>query len=76
VGFFEPPPRPPEPPYHEQPEWLGPLDGRSTLWLWPLAPEGAVEFVCEWPALGIELSRIEVAASLLRDAAARSRTLW
>jgi hypothetical protein len=54
----------------------GPSRWTQHLWLWPLAPEGAVEFVCEWPALGIELSRVAVAASLLRDAAARTRTLW
>jgi hypothetical protein len=26
------------------------------LWLWPLPPEGRLDFVCEWPALGIELT--------------------
>jgi hypothetical protein len=46
------------------------------LWLWPLPPEGPLSFVCEWPALGITLARAQVQSSLIREAAARSQTLW
>jgi hypothetical protein len=46
------------------------------LWLWPLPPEGRLEFVCEWPALGIELTRAELDARQIREAATRSQTLW
>jgi hypothetical protein len=48
----------------------------ESLWLWPLPPEGRLSFVCEWPALGIALTRADVDAAPIRDAAARSRTLW
>jgi hypothetical protein len=48
----------------------------QSLWLWPLPPKGPLSFVCEWPALGIALSRAEIDAALLHEAAARSRTVW
>jgi hypothetical protein len=46
------------------------------LWLWPLPPEGRLEFVCEWPAVGIELTRTELDSSQIREAAKHSQTLW
>ncbi len=46
------------------------------LWLWPLPPEGRLEFVCEWPALGIELTRAELDSRQIREAARRIQTLW
>jgi hypothetical protein len=46
------------------------------FWVWPLPPPGPVGFVCEWPAAGIPLSRQEVEAQLLLDAAARARRLF
>jgi hypothetical protein len=46
------------------------------LWLWPLPPEGRLEFVCEWPALGIELTRAELDSRQIREAAKRSQRLW
>jgi hypothetical protein len=48
----------------------------QSFWLWPLPPEGPFSFVCEWPALDIGLTRVEVDSALFREAAARSRTLW
>ena len=39
-------------------------------------PAGPVEFVCEWPALGIPESRAGLDGQLLLDAAARSIRLW
>jgi hypothetical protein len=48
----------------------------QSLWLWPLPPEGPFSFVCEWPALDIGLTRVEVDSALFREAAARSRALW
>lgn len=48
----------------------------QSFWLWPLPPEGPLTFVCEWPALDIGLSRVEIDSALIREAAARSRTLW
>jgi hypothetical protein len=46
------------------------------LWLWPLPPPGDLAFVCEWPALGIELTHLQLDSSELREAATRCRPLW
>lgn len=46
------------------------------MWLWPLPPPGALVLVCEWPKHAIELTRVEVDAQPLLDAAARSEQLW
>ncbi len=45
-------------------------------WVWPLPPPGPLAFVCEWPALGIALSRVDVDAELVLEAAARAEPLW
>jgi hypothetical protein len=45
-------------------------------WSWPLPPEGPLAFVCEWPAKGIPLTRAEVDARLVLDAAGRAEVLW
>jgi hypothetical protein len=37
---------------------------------------GPLIFVCQWPALRIEESRVEFDAGQILDAAARSRQLW
>jgi hypothetical protein len=47
-----------------------------SFWLWPLPPTGPLAFVVEWPSEGILETRVEIDASLLRDAAARSEELW
>jgi hypothetical protein len=49
---------------------------RQDFWVWPLPPPGPVGFVCEWPAAGIALSRHQVDAQILLDAAARARRLF
>jgi hypothetical protein len=54
----------------------GHLSWSQGLWLWPLPTESPLSFVCEWPALDIELSRAEIDVSLIRGAAERTRTLW
>ena len=46
------------------------------LWLWPLPPTGRLEFVCEWPALGIELTRTELDSDALQTAATRCKELF
>jgi hypothetical protein len=48
----------------------------QSFWLWPLPPEGPFSFVCEWPALDIGLTRVEVDSALFHEAAAPSRALW
>jgi hypothetical protein len=45
-------------------------------WVWPLPPLGPVAFVCEWPGRGIPLSRVEIEAELIHNAAARAEILW
>jgi len=45
-------------------------------WAWPLPPKGPLEFVCEWPALGIPQTRAELDAALILEAADRSIRLW
>ena len=54
----------------------GPGSYETTFWLWPVPPPGAVTLAAEWPALGIELTRHEIDAGLIIDAAARSEVLW
>jgi hypothetical protein len=46
------------------------------LWLWPLPEEGPLSFVCEWPGLGIALTRTGIDLEPIRGAAGRSRLLW
>jgi hypothetical protein len=45
-------------------------------WVMPLPPAGRLEFVCEWPAAGIALTRVEIDAGAILDAAARAVILW
>jgi hypothetical protein len=47
-----------------------------SFWLWPLPPPGALVFAVEWPSEGIPETRVEIDASPVRDAAARSEELW
>jgi hypothetical protein len=46
------------------------------IWVWPLPPPGQLAFVCEWPAAGVELTRVDVDAQLLIEAAARSTRIF
>jgi hypothetical protein len=54
--------------------------GRTSLhqsyWLWPLPPPGRLRFFAEWPALGVELSSVELDPGPILDAAERSQRLW
>jgi hypothetical protein len=59
--------------------FLGGASPRSSLsrwWAWPLPPAGPLEFVCEWPTLGIPESRAGLDAQLILDAAGQSTRLW
>lgn len=46
------------------------------LWLWPLPPEGPIEFVLQWPALGVEEQRIVLDGSVMRALTARVQRFW
>jgi hypothetical protein len=48
----------------------------QSCWVWPLPPPGALAFVCEWPVADINLSRVEIDASLILAAASRAQVLW
>jgi hypothetical protein len=48
----------------------------QSLWIWPLPPPGLMALVCEWPAAGIPLTRYELDAQLILDAAARATVVF
>jgi hypothetical protein len=45
-------------------------------WVWPMPPPGELAVVCEWPSQGITLTRHELNAHALLDAASRVEPLW
>lgn len=45
-------------------------------WLWPLPPRGTLTVVVEWPAAGVELTRVELDAAPMLDAAESVDALW
>lgn len=49
---------------------------RQSMWLWPLPGQGTLTLACEWPAVGIPLTRHAVDARPLFDAARRAQTLF
>ena len=53
----------------------GPV-AEQTYWAWPLPPPGNLAFVCEWPRYDIPLTRKEIDAGLIREAADRATELW
>lgn len=68
----------PQPP-PASPIMIGASGGRGGLgrWklsprVWPLPPPGRLEFVCEWPQAKVPLTRFELDAAPLLDAASRS----
>ena len=49
---------------------------KQSIWIWPLPPPGRLTFVCQWPAAGIELTRHEIEAQLLLDAAKHAQVIF
>jgi hypothetical protein len=45
-------------------------------WLWPIPPPGQLEFVCEWSAAGIALTRSALDSAAIIDAASRAQTVF
>jgi hypothetical protein len=45
-------------------------------WVWPLPPPGPLVFACEWPAAGIPLTRHEIEAQAILDAARRAQVIF
>lgn len=52
--------------------------GRYTLsyWVWPLPPEGDVEFAVRWEGYGIEFAKAEMEGKSIRWAASNAFKLW
>jgi hypothetical protein len=48
----------------------------NEMWVWPLPPPGALAFVCDWRAERIPLTRREIDAQAILDAAAQVEELW
>ncbi len=46
------------------------------LWLWPLPPEGPIEFVLQWPALEIGETRVVLDGSAMRELSGRVARFW
>jgi hypothetical protein len=46
------------------------------LWLWPTPPAGTLELVMQWPAQGIEETRVQLDATRLRELASGARPFW
>lgn len=51
-------------------------DWDQTFWIWPLPPPGPFTFVCEWPAVGIALTRHEIDAALILDAVPHAQVVF
>lgn len=73
-GYDQDPP--PGPVMHQRGGGGGGGSWRQTYWIWPLPPPGQLSFVCEWPVAGLALSRAEIDAQTVRDAADRAQVLF
>jgi hypothetical protein len=49
---------------------------QTRWWAWPLPPAGPLEFIGQWPAMGISDTRVSIDADLILDAARRSVQIW
>jgi hypothetical protein len=71
---------PPEPPYmgRGHPQHMHARRPRRDLgyWVWPLPPDADISVVCEWPAVGIPVTRYELDGALVRAAGERFEKLW
>jgi hypothetical protein len=78
TGGFHPDPQPPARPVMHAGGGGG-GGGRSwrrTQWVWPLPPPGALTLVCEWPSMDIPVTRGELDAQPILDAAARAQVIF
>lgn len=73
--------------YHDQEPPPGPVmhsgggggdggDWHQAQWVWPLPAPGPLSVVCEWPAAGIPLTRSEIDAQTILNAASRAQALF
>jgi hypothetical protein len=76
AGFHHGPEPPSGPIMHARGGGGGGGSWRETLWVWPLPPPGPLVLVCEWPALAIPLTRCEIDAQPILDAATRAQVIF
>jgi hypothetical protein len=75
-GFHHGDDPPPGPVMHGGGGGGGGGEWRQSEWVWPLPPPGRLAFVCEWPAAGIALTRSEIDAQIVLDAAGRAQVIF
>jgi hypothetical protein len=75
--------RPPYPPSATRPQLVFVVGGGGGgavwdlhAWSWPLPPPEPFDLVCEWPGVGIPLTRHALDGAAIRAAAALSAPLW
>jgi hypothetical protein len=49
---------------------------RQEMWVWPLPPPGPLACVCEWPEVGVALTRREIGAKAILDASQRAQVIF
>lgn len=54
----------------------GEREWRQSVWCWPLPSPGPLQLVCEWPSMEIPLTRHEIDAQLILDAAERAQEVF
>jgi hypothetical protein len=50
--------------------------GGDQLWLWPAPPEGPIELVVQWPALGVDETRVVLDGTEMRELTERAKPYW
>jgi hypothetical protein len=75
-GFAGRDENPQAPVLHPQGGAGSPGSWRLGYWVWPLPPAGPLAFVCEWSAASIPLTRHEIDAQIVLDAAARAQEIF
>jgi hypothetical protein len=75
-GFHHDPGPPSGPIMHSGGGGGGGGSWRQTQWVWPLPPPGTLTLVCEWPAMAIPVTRSEVDAQLILDAATHAQVIF
>jgi hypothetical protein len=51
-------------------------DWSCSLWVWPLPPPGPLQFVCEWPEVGIPQTYSDLDSAAIIEAASRAKTVF
>lgn len=53
-----------------------PQTWHQSFWVWPLPASGNLEFLCEWPAADIPLTRAELDGTAIIEAASRCQEMF